>query len=120
MKREPKNERGGGGGKGRKLLQHPIPTCAIFRADFVSRSSFFAPKPHGNARYTQAIADSASVQTNAIFVTAAIDPYMYIVPTVTKRISQSRFKAVWHAGRRYSLHAKGGQKERFNIVLSPS
>ena len=24
-------------------------TCAIFRAVFDSRSSFFAPKPHGNA-----------------------------------------------------------------------
>ena len=26
-------------------------TCAIFRAVFESRSSFFAPKPHGNACY---------------------------------------------------------------------
>ena len=26
-------------------------TCAIFRAVFDSRSLFFAPKPHGNARY---------------------------------------------------------------------
>ena len=88
-------------------LQHRLPHCAIFRAVFVSRSSFFAPKPHGNARYTQAIADSASVQTNAIFVTAEIDPYIYIVPTVTKRISQPRFKAVWHAGRRYSISCQG-------------
>ena len=34
MKREPKNS-----------------TCAIFRAVFDSRSSFFAPKPRGNACY---------------------------------------------------------------------
>ena len=26
-------------------------TCAIFRAVFDSRSSFFAPRPHGNAYY---------------------------------------------------------------------
>ena len=82
--RAKKMKEGVGGGRGRKLLQHPIPHCAIFRAVFVSRFSFFAPKPNGNARYTQTIADSASVQTNAIFVTAEIDPYIYIVPTVTK------------------------------------
>ena len=29
----------------------PFFTCAIFRAVFDSRSSFFAPKPHGNACY---------------------------------------------------------------------
>ena len=37
------------------FLSSPLPlrsfTCAIFRAVFDSRSSFFAPKPHGNSRY---------------------------------------------------------------------
>ena len=37
------------------FLSFPPPprsfTCAIFRAAFDSRSSFFAPKPHGNACY---------------------------------------------------------------------
>ena len=37
------------------FLSSPPParsfTCAIFRAVFDSRSSFFAPKPHGNACY---------------------------------------------------------------------
>ena len=49
---------GGGGGEGRKPSFLPTPpppprsfTCAIFRAVFDSRSSFFAPKPHGNACY---------------------------------------------------------------------
>ena len=52
---------GGGGGEGRKpsfLPTTPPPpppprsfTCAIFRAVLDSRSSFFAPKPHGNACY---------------------------------------------------------------------
>ena len=41
MKQEPKNESGGRGSF----------TYAIFRAVFDSRSSFFAPKPHGNACY---------------------------------------------------------------------
>ena len=54
MKREPKNERGGRG-RGRKETFFPTPprsfTCTIFRAIFDSRSSFFAPKPHGNACY---------------------------------------------------------------------
>ena len=44
---------GGGGGEG--LLSFPPPprsfTYAIFRAVFDSRSSLFAPKPHGNACY---------------------------------------------------------------------
>ena len=51
IKREPKNERGGGEGN----LSSPSPlrpfTCAIFRAVFDFRSSFFAPKPHGDACY---------------------------------------------------------------------
>ena len=38
------------------FLSSPPPprsfTCAIFRAVFDSRSSFFAPKPHENACYT--------------------------------------------------------------------
>ena len=37
-----------------KVSSPPPPrsfTCAIFRAVFDSRSSFFAPKPHGNACY---------------------------------------------------------------------
>ena len=38
MKQEPKNESGS-------------LTCTIFRTVFDSRSSFFAPKPHGNACY---------------------------------------------------------------------
>ena len=37
------------------FLSSPLPlrsfTCAIFRAVFDSRSSFFAPKPHGNSCY---------------------------------------------------------------------
>ena len=35
------------------FLPHPLPAFiyAIFRAIFDSRSSFFAPKPHGNACY---------------------------------------------------------------------
>ena len=63
MKQEPKNERGRSGrfSKSRGLsasvsfLSSPPPprsfTYAIFRAVFDSRSSFFAPKPHGNACY---------------------------------------------------------------------
>ena len=76
MKQEPKKMKGGGGAgeEGRKRLQtnpsilknlrspanaasdfSPPPprsfTYAIFRAVFDSRSSFFAPKPHGNACY---------------------------------------------------------------------
>ena len=53
-KQEPNNESGGGGGEGRKLSSPPPPrsfTYAIFRPVFDSRSSFFAPKPHGNACY---------------------------------------------------------------------
>ena len=49
MKREPKNERGGRG-RGRKETPRYF-TCTIFRAVFDSRSSFFAPKPNGNACY---------------------------------------------------------------------
>ena len=57
MEREPKNERGGGEGNGRKpsLPFFPTPPCsftrAIFHAVFDSRSLFFAPKPNGNACY---------------------------------------------------------------------
>ena len=51
MKREPKKKRGGRV----SLLSSPPPprsfTCTIFRAVFDSRSSFFAPKPNGNACY---------------------------------------------------------------------
>ena len=48
MKRKPKNERGG-----RWSLCTPPRsfTCTIFRVVFESCSSFFAPKPHGNACY---------------------------------------------------------------------
>ena len=46
---------GGGGGEETTFLSSPPPprsfTCAIFRAVFDSCSSFFAPKPHGNACY---------------------------------------------------------------------
>ena len=48
-----KNERGGGEGK-EGNCPYPLSarfTCAIFRAVFDSRSSSFAPKPHGNACY---------------------------------------------------------------------
>ena len=52
MKREPKNERGE---RGRGIFSSPLPprsfSCTIFWAVFDSRSSFFAPKPHGNAYY---------------------------------------------------------------------
>ena len=54
MEREPKKmKEGGGGGKG-SFPPHLLPwyfTGAIFRAVFDSRSSFFAPKPHGEACY---------------------------------------------------------------------
>ena len=52
-----KMKEGGGGGEGRKpsLPFFPTPprsfTRAIFHAVFDSRSSFFTPKPHGNACY---------------------------------------------------------------------
>ena len=77
-------------------------------APFFARSLSLVPpflRNHTETLATQAITDSASVQPNAIF--AEIDPYIYIVPTVTKRISQPRFKAVWHAGRRYSISCLG-------------
>ena len=48
-----KMKEGGGGGKG-SFPPHLLPwsfTGAIFRAVFDSRSSFFAPKPHGKACY---------------------------------------------------------------------
>ena len=57
MKQEPKNEsRGRERGRKVSFLSSPPPpcsfTCAIFRAFFDSRSSFFAPKrPYGKACY---------------------------------------------------------------------
>ena len=55
MKQERKMKVGGGGGGGEGFLSSPPPPCsftyAIFRAVFDSRSSLFAPKPHGNACY---------------------------------------------------------------------
>ena len=49
MKHEPKNE---SEGRGRRRTPPPRSfTYAIFRAIFDYRSSFFAPKPHGNACY---------------------------------------------------------------------
>ena len=59
MEREPKNEeRGGGGGGGEaegkeaRFPSFPSHTLlAILLAPFDSPSSFFAPKPHGNACY---------------------------------------------------------------------
>ena len=47
MEREPNDERGGRG-RGREWKET---TRAIFHAVFDSRSSFFAPKPNGNAGY---------------------------------------------------------------------
>ena len=41
----------GWGRERKEKSSHPLPPCAIFRAVFVSRSSFFSPKSHGNARY---------------------------------------------------------------------
>ena len=52
--RAKKMKEGRGGGEGRFLSSPPPPrsfTCAIFRAVSDSRSSFFNPKPHGNACY---------------------------------------------------------------------
>ena len=56
MKQEPNNEsRGRERGRKVSFLSSPPPpcsfTCAIFRAFFDSRSSFFASEPHGNACY---------------------------------------------------------------------
>ena len=55
MKRQPQNKRGWTERR-RKVSYLPSPpprffTRAIFRAVFDSRSSFFAPKPHGNDCY---------------------------------------------------------------------
>ena len=88
---------GVGEGKEGKFFLTPFPL-----APFFARSLSLVPRSflrnHTETLATQAIADSASVQPNALF--PEIDPYTYIVPTVTKRISQPRCKAVWHAGRR--------------------
>ena len=95
---------GVGEGKEGKVFPTPSPL-----APFFARSLSLVPRSflrnNTETLATQAITDSASVQPNAIF--AEIDPYIYIVPTVTKRISQPRFKAVWHAGRRYSISCLG-------------
>ena len=109
----------GWGGKGRKLLPHPLPPSAIFRAVFGSRSSFFSPKPHGNAHYA-GYCGFGFRPNKCYFCDSGYRPiHLHFVPTVTKRISQPRFKAVWHAGRRYSISCLGRWKGKIQYRSFP-